>query len=260
MSALAAAIGLSAVGTVGSLVSSSQTKSGLGKIANTPYVDPNKAYTDSLNASLAALPQAQNLTSQENVYNQQQMQDALNKSIPGYSAIQGARSSQIQDELAGRIPPDVQAAIERSGAAHGLSGGFGGSQAGRNLTARDLGTTSLGLMNSGQQQAQQLISGTPMSTPISIAQQLGINPSLLYGGSEQQRGQNMEAAANAAVAPGALGTLGAAGQQLGGALLGYGLMSGGFGGRGAVAPSVGGSYVGAADSFGNQNYAPVSSY
>ncbi|MEI7453049.1 MAG: hypothetical protein WCK04_02340 [Actinomycetes bacterium] len=233
MSALAAAIGLSAVGTVGSLVASSQTKSGLGKIANTPYVDPNKAYTDSLNASLAALPQAQNLTGQENVYNQQQMQDALNKSIPGYSAIQGARSSQIQDELAGRIPPDVQAAIERSGAAHGLSGGFGGSQAGRNLTARDLGTTSLGLMNSGQQQAQQLISGTPMSTPISIAQQLGINPSLLYSGSEQQRGQNMEAAANAAVAPGALGTLGAAGQQFGGALLGYAAL-GNMGSRGAT--------------------------
>ena len=242
MSAIAAAVGLSAVGTIVSLVQAGQTKSGLGKIANTPYVDPQKAYTDSLNASLAALPQAQNLTSQENTYNQQQMQDALNKSIPGFSDIQSARSNQIQNELAGRIPPDVQAAIERSGASQGLSGGFGGSQFGRNLTARDLGTTSLGLMNSGQQQAQQLISGTPMATPISIAQQLGINPSLLYSGSEQQRGENMNAAANAAVAPGALGTLGAAGQQFGGALLGYAALENigsklGAGGYPAVPPS-----------------------
>ena len=82
-----------------------------------------------------------------------------------------------------------------------------------------------------RQQAQQLISGTPMATPISIAQQLGINPSLLYSGTQDQRSQNMGAATNAAVAPGALGTLGAGGQTIGGALFGSGAF-GGFGGNG----------------------------
>jgi len=232
MSAASLAIGLGAAGTIASAASAGGTKSALNNIAQTPYVDPNKAYTDSLNASLGALPQASNLTGQENVFNQQQMQDALNRSIPGYSNIQSSRSNQIQSELAGQIPPDVQAALERSGAAQGLSGGFGGSQAGRNLTARDIGTTSLGLMNQGQQQAQQLISGTPMATPISIAQQLGINPSLLYSGTESQRSGNMAAATNAAVAPGALGTLGAGAQQLGGGILGA-YPQGGFGGAGS---------------------------
>jgi len=223
MSAVALGVGLTAAGTIGSAISAGGTKSALQGIANTPYVDPNKAYTDSLNASLAALPQAQNLTGQENAFNTQQLQDTLNKSIPGYSNIQSARSANIQNELAGQLPPDVQAAIERAGAAQGLSGGFGGSQAGRNLTARDLGQTSLGLMNQGQSQAQQLISGTPMATPISIAQQLGINPSLLYSGNESQRQQNMGAATNAAVAPGALGALGSGLGTIGGAALGYGL-------------------------------------
>lgn len=223
----AVAVGIGVAGIAASAINASQTKGALNNIAKTPYVDPNKAYTDSLGASLSALPQASNLTGQENQFNQAQFQQALNKSIPGYSDIQASRSSQIQNELAGQLPPDVQAAIERSGAAQGLSGGFGGSQAGRNLTARDIGTTSLGLMNTGQQQAQQLISGTPMATPISIAQQLGINPSLLYSGTESQRAGNMGAATNAAVAPGALGTLGAGAQTIGGGMLGAGWPSAG---------------------------------
>lgn len=225
MSAVIAGAAIVAGGIAGSAISASDTQRRLGHIKDTPYVDPNQVYSQSLGASLGALPQAENLTGQENVFNQQQLQDALNKSIPGYSDIQASRSGIIQNELAGQLPPDVQAYLERTGAATSLAGGYGGSQAGRNLTARDLGTNSLNLMHTGQQEAQQMISGTPTATPISIAASLGLNPELLYKGDLTQRQENMAAATNWAVAPGAWGAIGSGLQKVGGAAL-----SGGVGG------------------------------
>jgi len=67
----------------------------------------------------------------------------------------GRELSAIADEnaaalMTGRISADVQANLARSGAMRALQGGFGGeSQMGRNLQARDLGLTSLDLMDQG---------------------------------------------------------------------------------------------------------------
>jgi len=69
----------------------------------------------------------------------------------------GRELSAIADEnaaalMSGRISSDVQANLARSGAMRALQGGFGAdSQMGRNLQARDLGLTSLDLMNRGAQ-------------------------------------------------------------------------------------------------------------
>ena len=65
--------------------------------------------------------------------------------------------SMIADEnaaalMSGRISADVQANLARTGAMKALQGGYGaGSQMGRNLQARDLGLTSLDLMDRGTQ-------------------------------------------------------------------------------------------------------------
>src|ERR1051326_6124692 len=76
--------------------------------------------------------------------------------LPGYSknlAKGEADTSKLLDVadqmLSGYLPPDVISQIERSDAFQSLSGGYAGSQMGRNLTARDLGLTSLDLMKQG---------------------------------------------------------------------------------------------------------------
>jgi hypothetical protein len=65
---------------------------------------------------------------------------------------QGANT---QSFLRGQIPADVQSLVKNNAAETSLFGGFGGSQMARNLTARDLGLTSLDLIGRGNQGLEQ---------------------------------------------------------------------------------------------------------
>jgi hypothetical protein len=53
--------------------------------------------------------------------------------------------------------------VQRQAAGRALSGGFAGSQAARNLTARDLGRTSLALQQAGNQQFSNILGTTPFA-------------------------------------------------------------------------------------------------
>jgi hypothetical protein len=65
--------------------------------------------------------------------------------------------------LRGELPPDLASQIQRNTASKALTGGYAGSQAARNLTARDLGRTSLDLQQAGAQQFSNIIGTTPLS-------------------------------------------------------------------------------------------------
>jgi len=108
-------------------------------------------------ANLGVLGQAEQLAEKVNVGAQERLLQSLKSAIPGYEQMVGKTAENIQANLAGQIPEDVQRAIQRSTAARAVSGGFAGSQFGRNLTARDLGLTSLQLMNQGVQQSNQFL-------------------------------------------------------------------------------------------------------
>ncbi len=60
-----------------------------------------------------------------------------------------------QLRLGGGLPADVQSQITRAALSHAGQAGLGGSFAGRGLVARDIGTTSLALINQRQQAAMQ---------------------------------------------------------------------------------------------------------
>jgi len=75
-------------------------------------------------------------------------------------AQQGVNTAQF---LRGQIPTDVQALVKNNAAETSLLGGYGGSQMSRNLTARDLGITSLDLIERGNR---------------GLAQQFGLSQSL----------------------------------------------------------------------------------
>lgn len=76
--------------------------------------------------------------------------------LPGYGNLlaSGAKGAQSlldigQGFLTGELPQDVKDSVYRSSAYKAFSGGFGGSQMGAGLTARDLGLTSLDLIGRG---------------------------------------------------------------------------------------------------------------
>lgn len=205
--------------------------------ANLPGVDINGAYSDSLDASLKAMPEAQQLSSSENQFNTAELQKQLNELIPGYSQMQAQRAQNIGQELQGQLSPDVQAAIARSTAARAAAGGYSGSGASSNLTARDLGLTSLDLQNLGNQQAQGLVSGTPMPNFTTVNQNLGINPQQVLGIRSNERNIRQQIYAEAAGMPGWTGALGAGLMQIGGQMAGS---SGGGGGGGGMGGMMGG--------------------
>ena len=135
-----------------------QTKRALRRIAETPGLD--------LEAQTAEARQLQSGTqqmeSQRNQFNADELNKMLETSIPGYASGQAQRIGNSEALMRGEVPGDVMGAIARGSAAHALEGGYGGgSGMGRNLEARDLGRTSLDLMNQGGQQFAGIIGSTP---------------------------------------------------------------------------------------------------
>lgn len=132
----------------------------LGEDVEAPEVKPISTAEEAskaVAANLGVLGQAEQLASQVNRGAQQRLLESLQAAIPGYGQMVGKTAENIQANLAGQIPEDVQRAIQRATASRAVAGGFAGSQFGRNLTARDLGLTSLQLMNQGVQQSNQFL-------------------------------------------------------------------------------------------------------
>jgi hypothetical protein len=111
-------------------------------------VDTQLEQGKAIAGNIAASGQAQQLASQTNTFNQAELQKMLG-SIPNFYNLVNKSGAKIQDLLAGNIPDDVVKAIKRGTAASSLYGGYGGSGMAKNLTARDLGLTSLQLINQG---------------------------------------------------------------------------------------------------------------
>jgi hypothetical protein len=109
----------------------------------------DQSQTQAIGANQASLGSLETLGAGINSFNQQQLTELMNNIMPGFSASASTASKNIASELSGQIPTDVSNAIQSSDAAKALTGGFGGSGLSGNLTARDLGLTSLDLTNQG---------------------------------------------------------------------------------------------------------------
>jgi hypothetical protein len=101
-------------------------------------------------ANQAAMPGLENLAKGFDAFNQDQLTQLMNSIMPGWSKSADQMSKNIASEVSGQIPTDVAQNIQSSDAARALTGGFGGSGLAGNLTAKDLGLTSLNLMGQGQ--------------------------------------------------------------------------------------------------------------
>lgn len=72
---------------------------------------------------------------------------ALEIALPGYGGLLRKGTKQIASQLKGELPADVSTLVTRRAAERAVAGGFGGSGMGRNLELRDLGLTSLDVIN-----------------------------------------------------------------------------------------------------------------
>lgn len=95
-----------------------------------------------------------------NAQNMVQLQSMLDRTMPGWRDMLAKSSANASDLLRGAIPQDVSDLTRRNAAQGALQGGFAGTQAAGNLTARDLGLTSLQLQQTGLSEFQQLLQTT----------------------------------------------------------------------------------------------------
>ena len=116
--------------------------------------------------NLAILPKAAQLANMT----EQQIMSMMGSAIPGFDAMRAQASSNISSELKGQIPKDVQDAISNSAAARALGGGFGGSGMHGDLVARDLGITSLNLMDQGLKASESWMAATERLLSPAIAE------------------------------------------------------------------------------------------
>jgi hypothetical protein len=167
---------ISAVGsTAGSLLSSSgasQVNAGAvseGHQINlarnryiSPFLDRSFWNLDMPGAVQQSLSTGLQYAPQFNQANMAQLQSLLGQALPGYQGLVGQMATNLGSMLQGNVPADVQNQLQRFGAQQALTsgigaGGLGTLATGRDITARDLGLTSLSLMQSAQQQLPGMI-------------------------------------------------------------------------------------------------------
>jgi hypothetical protein len=167
-------------------------RAALKKIANIPGVSLPSVYDDTFGAAEASLGRASNLASSSNALDLADLNSLYETSIPGFGAMQRQRAGNTGSLLAGEIPDDVSGQVFRGSAARALGGGYGGSPAFRNLAARDLGLTSLDLMNQGGQNLESMIRSTPMPRVTQTSDLLSINPDDVLGLRSGERSKRLD--------------------------------------------------------------------
>lgn len=185
-----------------------QTQRKLDEIIRTPGVDVGAAYGEALGAIDANQAGAQRTATATNRFSQSELNRVLNESIPGYSQMQARRSGAANSLLAGEIPDDVARSVINSSVSRSLEGGYGGSPAGRNLVARDLGLTSLDLIGRGNDMANGIIGSTPLAQLVGTGDILNLRGSDLVGLRSGERTQKMAAMRDRAIAPGKTAVIG----------------------------------------------------
>ena len=226
--AIAAGVATSGVGMGLQASSASSARKQARGAAATPPLDIPAAVGEA--EQLA--PRTRELEAQRNAFARAQLLESLGIQVPGYQEAQAKRSENALALLRGELPADVAAQVQRQAAGRALSGGFAGSQAARNLTARDLGRTSLALQQAGNQQFSNILGTTPFA-PVANYE---CTPQDITRLREAERIARMNALAGVASMPSAGGVVG---QGLGS--LGSGLTNLGFAQLGAETRAAGGT-------------------
>jgi len=106
------------------------------KVPSLPKTDFAGTQQKTVGENIAALPKSKALAQDINAFNLEELSRALEFALP--SGLKQAQKN-IRAELRGELDPEDTKTLIRSATAQGFNLGIGGSGAGRNLVARDLG-------------------------------------------------------------------------------------------------------------------------
>ncbi len=212
-------------------------KKKLEQIANTPGVDFSSTASEVVGAGKSNLPGALDFTSGVNLGAQKDINDVLDKAIPGYSPMQATRAGQVASFIRGELPADVAKAVTRNSASRALEGGYGGTPAGRNLEARDLGLTSLDLIGKGMSGMSDMVRSTPLPRFMQANDVLNLTQTGGVGVRSDERNKKLDMLLGAANAPGSGDVLAKTLQDMGSSMASSG--AGGGGGLGGIMGLIG---------------------
>lgn len=134
-----------------------------GRRPNVPqYPGLKQATEDSIGINESILQRLLTFAGNADKGNQENWLAAVRRMIPNFDKIMGS----VNEQAAGGIPKDVQNVVTSNAAAKALGGGFAGSKMHGNLVARDLGLTSLDMMERGMSSAQRWLSMSPAPTDV----------------------------------------------------------------------------------------------
>jgi hypothetical protein len=116
-------------------------------------IDYGTALNRAIQQNISAIPGLTELGTQSTELYSRMMETAY----PGITNLKNLGTSQIASFLRGEIPQDVSEQVQRIGAERGATSGTSGSPFNKALTARDLGMTSLGLIQGGLSAAERWV-------------------------------------------------------------------------------------------------------
>ena len=144
------------------------------KIPTYKPVNQQAAQENAIAANLASFGKASELADMTAQADQERLDSILASIYPQYRETALSAGSAIQDMIAGRLPNQDQQMTMRRAAERSMLGGYANTGAGKNLTARDLGLSSLQMTQAGLGAFNQLSSNVrsnltvnPMSTAFS---------------------------------------------------------------------------------------------
>lgn len=227
--AAALIVGGLAAGVGGALLSKGKKP----KIPKYQPINVGNVQAEAIQGNIRSFKDAAALATQTNEFNQEALTALINKSFPG---AKDKIEQNITSQLKGELPQDVVNQIRRSSAQRAVAGGFSGSGFSNNLTARDLGLTSLQLTQQGINSAQRWLQQS--TAPLFDVSSMFVRPEFAVGAALNQQSMalnqnNLRAQANAMPDP-TKAALGGFLSQAGGIALGAGLGNA-FGAMGAGA-------------------------
>ena len=192
-------------------------------------------------ANLASFPKARELADMTSQADQERLDSVLASIYPQYRETALGAGGAIQNMIAGRLPFQDQQMTMRRAAERSMLGGYANTQAGRNLTARDLGRFQYDMTQAGLNAFNQFSSNVRSNltvNPISTAFSYQNVPQAIQtaAGQQQQQYNALVAKRQSDAANSFQSRLGGGLASLGGTMFGYGLSApsggGGFGSTG----------------------------
>lgn len=129
-------------------------------VPEAPQVDAQASQRTAIQGNLDTAPMVQNYADLWNTFNQGQWDKSLENSLPGFKEWGAGLVKQYAALARGEIPSDISDLTQNSDAARAIGGGYAGSGMHRNLVARDLGLTSLSVMQTGLNSLNQWLKMT----------------------------------------------------------------------------------------------------